>query len=154
MFVAVLALIWAMLLVPSVFRGKLASSPIDGVRSFERSMGVLANTRKQKTTPPGRWIMIPRSEVTQPVRRRSRVIRRRRQNFQRMLVVAGATLVLGLVPALRWMLFVHLAVDAAIGFYVVRLLRWKRDEEERNRVVTPLLAEVTAGDEEQQRQLG
>ena len=149
----VLALIWAMLLVPSVFRGRLASSPIEGVRNFERSMGVLANTHK-RTAPPGRWIMVPRGEVTQPVRRRSRVIRRRRQNFQRSLVVAGVTLVLGLVPALRWMLFVHLAVDAGIGLYVVRLLRWKHDEEERNRVVTPLLAEVTAGDEEQRAQLG
>lgn len=155
MFVAVLALIWAMLLVPSLFRGRLASSPIDGVRSFERSMGVLANTRKQKATSPGRWIMVPRSEVTQPVRRRSRVIRRRRQNFERMLIVAGVTLVLGFVPALRWMWFVHLAVDAGIGLYVARLLRWKHDEDERNRVVTPLLAEVSAGDEEQrQTQLG
>ena len=152
MFVAVLALIWAMLLAPSLFRSKLVSSPIDGVRSFERSMGVLANTRKQKAAPPGRWIMVPRSEVTQPVRRRSRVIRRRRQNFERMLVVAGVTLLLGFVPALRWMWFVHLAVDAAIGLYVARLLRWKHDEEERNRVVTPLLTEVTAGDEEQQQQ--
>jgi flagellar biosynthesis component FlhA len=98
--------------------------------------------------------MVPRSEVTQPVRRRSRVIRRRRQNFQRLLVVAGITLILGLVPALRWMLFVHLAVDASIGLYVARLLRWKHDEEERNRVVTPLLAEVTAGDDEQHAQLG
>ncbi|MGH2785085.1 MAG: hypothetical protein ACRDJ1_07470 [Actinomycetota bacterium] len=118
-------------------------------------MGVLASTRKQqKATPPGRWIMVPRSEVTQPVRRRTRVIRRRRQNFERMLAVAGVTLVLGFVPALRWMWFVHLAVDAGIGLYVARLLRWKRDEEEHNRVVTPLLAEVTAGDEEQQAQLG
>ena len=98
--------------------------------------------------------MVPRGEVTQPVRRRSRVIRRRRQNFQRMLAVAAITLVLGFVPALRWMWFVHLAVDAGIGLYVARLLRWKHDEEERNRVVTPLLAEVTAGDEEQHAQLG
>ena len=151
MFVAVLALIWAMLLVPSVFRSRLASSPIDGVRSFERSMGVLASTRKEPN-PPGRWIMVPRSEVTQPVRRRGRVIRRRRQNFERLLILAGVTLVLGLVPALRWMLFVHLAVDGVIGIYVARLLRWKRDEEERARVVTPLPAEPPAEDQQQQRQ--
>lgn len=117
-------------------------------------MGVLANTHKQRNAPPGRWIMVPRGEVTQPVRRRGRVIRRRRQNFQRLLAAAAFTLVLGLVPALRWMLFVHLAVDAVIGLYVARLLRWKHDEEERNRVVTPLLAEVTAGDDEKQAQLG
>jgi hypothetical protein len=95
--------------------------------------------------------MVPRSEVTQPVRRRGRVIRRRRQNFERLVAVAGATFILGFVPALRWMWFVHLAVDGIIGFYVSRLLRWKRDELERARVVTPLLAEVTAVDDEQQR---
>jgi len=149
-FVAVLALIWAMLLVPS-FRGRLASSPIDGVRSFERSMGVLANTRKGKASPPGRWIMVPRSEVTQPVRRRGRVIRRRRQNFERLLIAAGATLLLGFVPALRWMWFVHLAIDGIIGFYVSRLLRWKRDELERQRVVTPLPAEIPLEEQQQAR---
>lgn len=139
-----------MLLVPSVLRGRLESSPIDGVRSFERSMGVLASTRKG-TSPPGRWIMVPRSEVTQPVRRRSRVIRRRRQNFERLVAAAGVTMILGFVPALRWMWFVHLAIDGAIGFYVSRLLRWKRDEEERARVVMPLPAEPES-DIEQQRQ--
>lgn len=140
-----------MLLVPSLFRSRLASSPIDGVRSFERSMGVLASTRKG-TSPPGRWIMVPRSEVTQPVRRRGRVIRRRRQNFQRLLAAAAITLVLGFVPALRWMFFVHLAIDGALGIYVTRLLRWKRDEEERARVVTPLPAEPPVDVQEQQRQ--
>ncbi len=150
MFVAVLALIWAMLLIPSMLRERLESSPIEGVRSFERSMGILASTRKG-SGPPGRWIMVPRSDVTQPVRRRGRVIRRRRQNFERLLAVAGATLVLGFVPALRWMFFVHLAVDAVLGLYVARLLRWKRDEEQRARVVTSLPTEQPVA-EEQQRQ--
>ena len=150
MFVAVLALIWAMLLIPSMLRERLASSPIEGVRSFERSMGILASTRKG-ASPPGRWIMVPRSEVTQPVRRRSRVIRRRRQNFERLLAVAGVTLVLGFVPALRWMWLVHLAVDGLLGFYVTRLLRWKRDEDERARVVTPLPTEQPVAPEQQRQ---
>lgn len=95
--------------------------------------------------------MVPRSEVTQPIRRRGRVIRRRRQNFQRLLAVAGLTLALGFVPALRWMWFVHLAIDGAIGFYIAQLLRWKRDELERQRVVTPLPAELPAEEQQQAR---
>jgi hypothetical protein len=95
--------------------------------------------------------MVPRSEVTQPVRRRGRVIRRRRQNFERLLIAAGATLALGFVPALRWMWFVHLAIDGIIGFYVSRLLRWKRDELERQRVVTPLPAEIPLEEQQQAR---
>jgi hypothetical protein len=149
-FVAVLALIWAMLLIPSMLRERLASSPIEGVRNFERSMAIVASTRKG-ASPPGRWIMVPRSEVTQPVRRRGRVIRRRRQNFERLLVAAGVTLALGLLPALRWMLFVHLAIDGLLGFYVARLLRWKRDEEERARVVTPLPTEQPVVPEQQRQ---
>lgn len=125
-----------MLLVPSLLRGRLESSPVNGVRSFERDMGVIAKTNK--AAAPGRWIMIPRSEVTRPIRRRSRVIRRRRLAFQRLLVTAAVTFLIGIVPGLRWMWFVHLAVDAVIGFYVLRLLRWKRDEEERARIVMPL----------------
>ena len=146
-----------MLLLPSILRTRLETSPVEGVRSFERSMGILANTRKaqsQHAGSPGRWIMVPRSEVTQPVRRRSRVIKRRRQNFERLLVVAGITLALGFVPALRWMWFVQLGVDGMLGFYVSRLLRWKRDEEERSRVVTPLPAEEPQLTPEHQRQSG
>ncbi|MEX2554794.1 MAG: hypothetical protein WEB06_04080 [Actinomycetota bacterium] len=111
----------------------------------------MANTRKGKASPPGRWIMVPRTEVTQPVRRRGRVLRRRRQNFERLLIAAGATLMLGFVPALRWMWFVHLAIDGIIGFYVSRLLRWKRDELERQRVVTPLPAEIPLEEQQQAR---
>jgi hypothetical protein len=101
-------------------------------------MGILASTRNRKPAPPGRWIMIPRGDVTGPVRRRSRVIRRRRQNFVRLLALAAITFILGFLPGLRWIWFVHLAVDGALGFYITRLLRWKRDEQERARVVTPI----------------
>lgn len=103
-------------------------------------MGILASTRNRKPAPPGRWIMIPRGDVTGPVRRKSRVIRRRRQNFERLLALAAITFILGFVPAIRWIWFLHLAVDGALGFYVTRLLRWKRDEQERARVVTPIAA--------------
>jgi hypothetical protein len=138
--IVILALVWAAVLLPSMFRAKLEASPIDGVRSFERSMGILANTRNRRAERPGRWIMVPRSDVTAPVRRRSRVIRRRRQMFERLLALAGVTLVAGFVPQLRWMWFVHLAVDGLLGMYVTRLLRYKRDEQERAEKVTEIPA--------------
>ena len=103
-------------------------------------MGILASARNRKAERPGRWIMVPRSDVTAPVRRRSRVIRRRRQNFERLLGLAGITLLLGFVPQLRWMWLVHLAVDGALGLYIVRLLRYKRDERERIQKVTDITA--------------
>ena len=139
--VGVLALVWAALLLPSMVRTRIESSPANGVRSFERSMGVLASARNRKGQTPGRWIMVPRSDVTAPVGRRSRIIRRRRQNFERLLAAAVITLLLGFVPQLRWMWFVHLAVDGALGIYVSRLLRYKREEQERREKVATLPAE-------------
>lgn len=104
-------------------------------------MGVLASTRNRKGQTPGRWIMVPRSDVTAPVGRRSRIIRRRRQNFERLLAAAAITFLAGFVPHLRWMWFVHIAVDGALGMYVARLLRYKREELERKDKVTELPAE-------------
>jgi hypothetical protein len=136
-FVGILALVWAALLVPSMLRAKLESSPIDGVRNFERSMGILASARTRKQTTPGRWIMVPRSDVTQPPRRKNRVIKRRRQNFERLLAAAGITLIAGFIPALRWVWFVHLAIDASLGLYISRLLKYKREELERRLPAEP-----------------
>jgi len=104
-------------------------------------MGILASTRKSKAERPGRWIMVPRSDVTQPVRRRSRVIRRRRQMFERLLAAAAITLIAGFLPGLHWIWFVHLAVDGVLGIYVTRLLRYKRDQQERVEKVTDISTE-------------
>lgn len=130
-FVVLLALVWAVVLLPSLFRGKLQSSPSSGIRSFERDMGILRSTGKRSGGAPGRWIMIPRPDDAGPARRRNRVIRRRRRNFQRLLALAALTFIAGFLPSLRWVWFVHLAVDASIGFYVIRLLKYKREEAER-----------------------
>jgi len=80
--------------------------------------------------------MVPRHDVTASApaasaRRRNRIIRRRRQYFERLLAAAGATLVLGFIPHLHWIWFVHLAIDAGLGFYVSRLLGYKRAETSR-----------------------
>jgi len=84
--------------------------------------------------------MVPRHDVTASApaasaRRRNRVIRRRRQYFQRLLAAAGVTLVAGFIPHLHWVWFVHLAIDAALGLYVSRLLGYKRDQTSRAQTV-------------------
>lgn len=128
-----------MVLVPSLIRPRLESSPIDGVRSFERSMGILAKTRRGHT-PPGRWVMVPNGTVALPRNRRNRVIRRRRQNFVRLLAASATALALGLVPALRVFLVAHLVADVALAAYVLQLRRWHLRELERLRKVRALPA--------------
>lgn len=93
-------------------------------------MGILAGTRSPRRSDngSGRWVMVPR-EVTVPQRRRSRVIARRRQTFQRLLGFAFLTFLPALIPATRWMVFVNLAADLALAGYVVQLRQWKKEEE-------------------------
>jgi len=127
--IGLLALAWAVVLVPSMVRPKFESSPIDGVRNFERSMGILASTRYGKQQVPGRWVMVPKDLPQAPRRRRNRLIRKRRQNFLRLVVFALGTLTVGLVPSLHVVLYAHLAADVLLAGYVVQLRRWHKAEQ-------------------------
>ena len=54
---------------------------------------------------------------------RSRTLRRRRDVFTALLGTAAVSLLLGLVPAFRVLLLVHLAVDVLLVAYVTLLIR-------------------------------
>ena len=133
--IVLLALAWAVVLVPTVAKPRFESSPIEGVRSFEQAMGILASTRTGRSHPPGRWVMVPKDLPNAPARRRSRIVARRRRAFERLVVAAGATLILGLLPWLRPLLYVHLALDLCVTGYVIQLRRWRMAEIERARKV-------------------
>lgn len=134
-----LALVWAVVLVPSIFRTKLESSPIDAVRRFEHSMGILARARRY--SGPGRWVMVPKGRPQTFDRRRQRVVRRRRQVFERLVIAAGATLILGIPSPLRWVWWAHLAVDVGLVSYVWRLRQWKIQERDKIVHIGPTPAE-------------
>jgi hypothetical protein len=137
--------VWALLLLPTAIRSRIVSSPVDAVARFERAMGILESARRpaKASAASGRWIMVPR-HVNAVSRRRNRIIRRRRQNFTRMLAFCGASLMLALLPRLHWMVWVHLSADAALGLYVWRLLVYKQRERQRAAVVTELPLEAAA----------
>jgi hypothetical protein len=104
-------------------------------------MGILEGVRRPKPAGSGRWIVVPRTSQYAQSRRRSRVIRRRRQNFVRLLAFAAATLVLMFVPHLHWLLWAQVASDVALVGYVWRLLVYKTREQQRAVVVTELPAD-------------
>ena len=62
---------------------------------------------------------------------RSRTLRRRRDVFTALVAAAAVTLVLGLLPPLRVLLLVHLAVDVLLGAYVALLIRQRSLAAER-----------------------
>jgi len=92
-------------------------------------MGILASTRYGKQQVPGRWVMVPKDLPQAPRRRRNRLIRKRRQNFLRLVVAALGTLTLGLIPGLHVILYANLAVDVLLVGYVVQLRRWHTAEQ-------------------------
>ena len=134
--ILLLALAWAVVLVPSLVKPKFESSPIDGVRNFERSMGILANARHGRQQIPGRWVMVPKDLPQGPKRRRNRVIQKRRQNLLRLVIVAVSSLILGVIPGIHYFLWVNLVADAALVLYVLQLRRWHAAEQK----VVPLPA--------------
>lgn len=54
-----------------------------------------------------------------------RMIFRRRQLFTAMVFAAVGSLALGLIPDLRWLLFVHLGIDVSLALFVWWLVRQK-----------------------------
>ena len=143
--ILLLALAWAVVLVPSLLKPRFESSPIDGVRNFERSMGILASARTGRTQIPGRWVMVPKDMQQGPKRRRNLVIQRRRRNFYRIVIVLFASLLLGVIPGLHYFLWVNLAADVGLAGYVWQLRRWHTAEQK----VVPLPAAVSSEPAEQ-----
>lgn len=137
--IVLLALAWVVVLIPSVLKPRFETSPIDGVRNFERSMGILANTRSDRQIP-GRWVMIPKAMPTVPTTRRQRLIAKRRRLFTQVVAAAGVTFLLGIIPVLRPLWIAHLALDLFIAGYAVYLRRLHAAEMTRRKVVRRLPA--------------
>lgn len=136
--IVLLALAWLVVLVPVVARPRLESSPLDGVRSFEQAMGILANTRGDRQQMPGRWVMVPKGMGQGVKTRRHRLVRKRRLMFERLVLALGATLVLGLIPPLRALWWASLVMLVVTAGYAAMLRRWYLNEQQRNRIVRPL----------------
>jgi Ca2+/Na+ antiporter len=116
--IVLLAVLWGAVFLPTILRSRHSSSPITSVGTFRRGMSALGPGRS------GRWIVTPTTPEDHLAARR-RSVYRRRQVFTAMLFAAAMTLLLAIVPDLRWMLKVHLGVDALLLAYVVILLRIK-----------------------------
>jgi hypothetical protein len=131
--VALLAALWAAVLLPAAVRGRRHNSPMNQIDSFERSMVMLAH-RAQSRPGPGRQVLMP-----PPPRRsaRARAARRRRMVLTRLSGAAAATGLLAVIAGgLVWLLFALVA--AALGGYLVMLFRLEARQVEARRKVRPL----------------
>ncbi len=91
----------------------------------------LTARRAQARRPVGRSSGVVGTSRVRMSAARSRTLRRRRDVFTALLGAAAVSLVLGLVPAFRVMLLVHLAVDVLLVAYVALLIRQRSLAAER-----------------------
>jgi hypothetical protein len=141
----ILAVVWAVVLVPPWLRSRADARPADSISAFRHRLTVLERTgpvgarrvpmlRHRPETrgfvpiarQPG-----PRATAMSAMSSRARTQRRRRDIFVGMLAAMVTSLVLGFVPSLRILWVVHLLVDAMFVTYVALLVHMRNQAAEK-----------------------
>lgn len=167
MVLVILAVVWAIVLIPPAIRARAEGRPGDSITNFRQQLAVLRRTGPrarlagEMRSRSGAGSLSPMATVSRidaygprvagraPARTaraargataglvshsaaaRQRSQRRRRDVLTTLLVLAVATLALGLVPALRVVLVVHVIVDALLVAYVALLIHQRNAAAER-----------------------
>jgi hypothetical protein len=121
---AALGIMWAVFLIPLSSR----RLPTTSVEDFERRLEFLAHAEANGT--PGRWIVTPRKGarfIGDTERRKARARDRRRRVLVFLIEAIGITFLMGLVPPLRVVWNVSIALAVLLGAYVWMLL-WLKNQ--------------------------
>lgn len=136
MLLLILAIIWAGVVV-SLVRDRVGERPSDSIGSFRNQLRVLQRTAPATFAPanslhgPGRALAANPVYRPAPTASRNRTVERRRQVFLVLLSAMAGTLVLGLIPALRPLLYLHVVLDLAFAGYVGLLINLRNQAAER-----------------------
>jgi hypothetical protein len=120
----ILAIVWAVFLIPQVVRARTERGPADSVGAFRNQLSVLERTSPSTWGRPARPV--------HPVSSRAQVARRRRDVLILLLVAMAVTLAQALVFDLRMMLYAHFLFDGLFVAYVVLLARVRALAAERD----------------------
>jgi hypothetical protein len=124
----ILAVVWAIFLVPQVLRAR-ATRTGDSVGAFAQQLSILGRTSPAGSPHLMRPLPMvpghdPDDDELGPSRMTLDEARKRRKEVVRALLIAmAATFVLGLLPPLRKLLLLHLMLDIAFVAYVVLLYK-------------------------------
>ena len=126
MVLLILAVVWAIFLVPQVLRAR-ATRTGDSVGAFAQQLSILGRTSPAGSPHLMRPLpMVPGHDDDElgPSRMTLDEARKRRKEVIRALLIAmAATFVLGLLPPLRKLLLLNLLLDIAFVGYLVLLYR-------------------------------
>lgn len=134
MVLLILAVVWAIFLVPQVLRAR-ASRTGDSVGAFAQQLSILGRTSPAGSPHLMRPLPMapgPHDDGLGPSRMTLDEARKRRKDVIRVLLIAmAATFVLGLLPPLRRLLMLHLLLDGAFVAYLALLYRAQASGAER-----------------------
>jgi len=142
--VALLAVLWAVVLLPVLLKAKENSSVSVSVGTFNRSMRALSSNHDAPNLG-GRWVLTPRNPMEETVTNQSEIIFLRRRIFCGMLAALAFCLPASLVPGLRFLIWVSAALFLALVGFAAFLINEKnrkpyrpavsQDRQERFRAV-------------------
>ena len=135
MVLLVLAIVWAIVLLPPALRARAEGRPADSILHFRTQLTTLQKTGPRRGHPAA----LPATSAAAAMQARaiarssgpSRVQKRRRDILVGLMAAMGISLVLGAIPALRILLLVHLLADALFVGYVALLVRMRNAVAER-----------------------
>jgi hypothetical protein len=119
----ILVLIWAAVLLPPLVRSRIEGNPVASIGRFRRNLRVLQSA-SPSLGPDG----MPLPETWAREATRLAQLRRRRRLAQGLLGLMGSTLVIGLIPAFRFMLAVHVLMDFLFVGYIAMLVQARRTQ--------------------------
>ena len=138
---ALLAVVWAVAVVPGMLRGHRVRSSQHSIAAFTRNMSLIAPERPV----PGRQLMVldDADSVSGPSRRARMVHRRRQVAVQLGAGLAALGCLAVLLGGVLWVAFA--ASGAAFAAFLLAVRELQRRDRERRRKVRPLRAAPNLG---------
>lgn len=142
MVLLILGAVWAAVLIPPALRARAEASPADTIGSFHHQLNVLRRTGGYTPRPGyGEFgpVPVPRPATSSAPPGLARLgpadlpVKRRRDVLVTLLWVMAGTLLLGLMPAFRGLLLLHLVADLLFVGYVALLRQMKKTTDAQRR---------------------
>lgn len=118
---------WGLVLGPALLRNSQDPSPLRTEKMFRRALKAIGSDRTSKGAVGGRWVLVPpshdypadpRMSPNGRDGRRMRAAERRRRNLTWLAGFIVVTFLLGLFPALRFLLVLNLIADILLIAYL------------------------------------
>lgn len=115
---------WGLVLGPALLRNTQDPSPLRTEMNFRRALKALGTSKRPRDRVGGRWVLVPRTpEYAPEASMRSgghmTAADRRRRNLTILAGFIVVTFLLGLIPALRFLLVLNLVADVLLIAYLV-----------------------------------